>query len=128
MNTKTRTLFDRIGGEEGVKRLVSDFYDRVLDDPELEPFFETTPMEKLRAMQYEFFATALDGPVAYSGQPLHYVHQGRGITSRHLTRFMNHLIATIKHVNIDEQERMEMIGRISTYADSIIGGTPGDSE
>lgn len=128
MNTKTRTLFDRIGGEEGVKRLVSDFYDRVLDDPELEPFFAATPMEKLRSMQYEFFATALDGPIDYSGQPLHYVHQGRGITSRHLTKFMNHLIATIKHVNIDEQERMEMIDRISTYADSIIGGTPGDSE
>lgn len=128
MNTKTRTLFDRIGGEEEVRRLVNEFYDRVLDDPDLEPFFELTPMEKLRNMQYEFFSAALNGPVAYSGQPLHYVHQGRGITSHHLTKFVNHLIATIKHVNLDEQDRLEMVDRISTYADSIIGGTPGDSE
>jgi hemoglobin len=128
MNTKTRSLFDRLGGEVGVNRLVEEFYDRVLDDPELEPFFRATPMEKLRAMQLEFFSAALDGPASYSGRPLHYVHQGRGITSHHLTKFMNHLIETIKHAHPDEQETREMIDRISTYADSVIDGAPGDSE
>jgi hemoglobin len=85
-------------------------------------------MEKLRSMQLEFFAAALDGPIGYSGQPIHYVHQGRGITSRHLTRFLGHLVATIQDAHPNEREVQEMIDRISMYADSVIDGAAGDSE
>lgn len=128
MNTQTKSLYERIGGEEAVTRLVNEFYDRVLDDPELEPFFRFTPMEKLRSMQREFFAAALDGPLQYSGQPLDYVHHGRGISSRHLTRFMGHLLATIKDVHPDDRDIEEMISRISTYAGEVLDNAPGASE
>lgn len=128
MNTKTRTLYDRLGGEEAVAKLVDAFYDRVLDDPELEPFFRFTPMEKLRSMQMEFFSAALDGPLNYSGQPIDYVHQGRGITTRHLTRFMGHLLATIQSAALDENDVEEMISRISTYAGQVLDNAPGSSE
>ena len=128
MTQKTQSLYDRIGGEEAVAGLVDHFYDRVLDDPELEPFFRYTPMEKLRSMQLEFFAAALDGPVKYTGQPIDYIHQGRGITTKHLTRFMGHLLMTIREFHPNEQEVDEMIQRISTYADDVLDGAPGDSE
>jgi len=128
MSTKTRTLYERIGGEEAVARLVSDFYDRVLDDPELEPFFRYTPMEKLRTMQMEFFSAALDGPVNYSGRTIDAAHQGRGITTRQLTRFMDHLFTTIRFIHPNEQETDEMISRISMYADSVLDAPGGDSE
>lgn len=128
MNSNTRTLYDRIGGEEAIASLVDQFYDRVLDDPELEPYFRYTPMDKLRTMQQEFFAAALGGPTAYSGQPIDYVHQGRGITTRQLTRFMNHLIATIQHAHPNTQEVNEMISRISTYADEVLDGATGGAE
>ncbi len=128
MTQKTQSLYDRIGGEEAVAGLVDHFYDRVLDDPELEPFFRYTPMEKLRSMQLEFFAAALDGPVKYTGQPIDYIHQGRGITTKHLTRFMGHLLMTIREFHPNEKEVDEMIQRISTYADDVLDGAPGDSE
>lgn len=128
MTTKKQSLYDRIGGEEAVAGLVDQFYDRVLDDPDLEPFFRYTPMEKLRAMQLEFFAAALDGPIKYTGQPIDYIHQGRGITTKHLTRFMGHLLMTIREFHPNEQEVDEMIQRISTYADEVLDGAPGDSE
>jgi len=60
------TPFERVGGEQGVKDLVRAFYDRVLVDPELAPFFEDSAIERLLAMQSEFFAAALGGPVKYS--------------------------------------------------------------
>ena len=128
MTQKTQSLYDRIGGEEAVAGLVDHFYDRVLDDPELEPFYRYTPMEKLRSMQLEFFAAALDGPVKYTGQPIDYIHQGRGITTKHLTRFMGHLLMTIREFHPNEKEVDEMIQRISTYADDVLDGAPGDSE
>ena len=128
MTIKQQSLYDRVGGKEAIASLVDQFYDRVLDDPELEPFFRFTPMEKLRSMQLEFFAAALDGPVQYSGQPLDYIHQGRGITTKHLTRFMGHLLMTIREVHPNEQEVDEMIQRISMYANEVLDGAPGGSE
>jgi len=121
MPDKRQTLFVRIGGEQTVAELIGDFYDRVSADPELKPFFKNTPMEKLRRMQREFFSAALDGPIAYTGKPLSYVHHGRGITRHHFALYVDHLLETLRDHDITDQDAQEIIGRISTYADEITG-------
>ena len=121
MLKKTQTLFERIGGEKAIGKLVYEFYDRVLADPELKPFFEKTSMDKLRRMQREFFSAALDGPIIYTGKSLSHVHHGRGITKRHFALYVAHLFDTLHDHNISEQDVQEVIGRINTYADEITG-------
>lgn len=115
------TLYARIGGEEGVRKLVDDFYDRVLADPELKPFFEHTPMDKLRSMQLEFFSAALNGPITYGGKPLGHVHQRRGIGKKHFALFVERLLDTLKVLDLDEKDVYEIIDRINLYADEITG-------
>jgi hypothetical protein len=75
-----KSIFERIGGDQMISEVIDEFYDRVLADPDLKPFFRNTSMDKLRRMQREFFSAALDGPITYSGKPLSHVHHGRGIT------------------------------------------------
>lgn len=131
MQTETvnsRTLFDRIGGAEAVEKLVEEFYQRILNDPELAPFFRGASMEKLRKMQFEFFSSALDGPVNYTGKPVEYAHRGRGITSKELSKFMGHLLETIQFVHPNEKEMMDMYSRIGLCAESVIDGATGGSE
>lgn len=118
---KSLSLFDRVGGEQGVKNLVRSFYDRVLKDPELAPFFEDASIDRLYAMQYEFFAAALDGPVKYSGLSIHQAHFGRGIEREHFARFVNHLLDTLRSWQLTEQEVQLLIARINTYADEVTG-------
>ena len=119
-NTKP-TLFERLGGESKIAELVDDFYDRVLADPELGPFFKDTSMGKLLRMQREFFSAALDGPITYTGRPLSHVHHGRGITKHHFALFVNHLLDTLRDRGISDQDVTNIISRISTYADEITG-------
>jgi len=118
---KLNTLFDRIGGEQGVKNLVRSFYDRVLKDAELASFFENASVDRLYSMQYEFFAAALDGPVKYSGLSIHQAHFGRGIEKEHFARFVNHLIDTLQAWQFSEQEINMLISRVNTYADEVTG-------
>ncbi len=122
MGDNQQTLFERVGGEHVIGELIHEFYDRVIADPELKPFFETTSMSKLRRMQREFFSAALDGPITYTGSPLSYVHHGRGITKHHFALYVGHLINTLLDHGIDEQDVQNIIGRINTYADEITGG------
>ncbi|MCK5202367.1 MAG: group 1 truncated hemoglobin [Desulfobacterales bacterium] len=121
MLDKRQTLFARIGGEKPIAELIDDFYDRVLADPELKPFFKNIAMDKLRRMQREFFSAALDGPITYTGKPLSHVHHGRGITKRHFALYVDALIDTLRDHEITGQDVQDIIGRINTYADEITG-------
>jgi hemoglobin len=115
------TLFERIGGEKAIASLLEAFYERVLADPELAPFFEHTSIEKLRRMQREFFAAALDGPIHYTGRTMSEVHAGRGIQTRHLARFVDHLMETLRDQPIDDADAYDIVSCINTYADEITG-------
>ena len=121
MSDNQQTLFERVGGEEIIRELIHEFYDRVIADPDLKPFFENTSIGKLRRMQREFFSAALDGPITYTGRPLSYVHHGRGITKHHFALYVDHLIDTLRGRGINDQDVQDIIGRISTYADEITG-------
>jgi hemoglobin len=118
-----KTLYQRIGGALAVRTLVAKFYDLVLEDERLQPFFVETPMAKLRAMQFELFSAALGGPVAYTGQSLHEVHFGRGIGNHHLAIFLDHLFTTLNEMKLDERDVHAVLSRIHTYSDSITGSS-----
>lgn len=81
MSTEKTTLYERVGGKQVIAKLVHQFYNRVVADQELAPFFKSTSMDKLRRMQREFFSAALDGPISYTGKPLSHIHHGKGISA-----------------------------------------------
>lgn len=101
--------------------LIDAFYIRVLADPLLAGFFRDTPLERLRAMQKEFFAMALGGPVTYTGQSLAHAHHGRGISREHFTHFVGHLLETLRDIGIDDHEADLVIEHINTFANEITG-------
>jgi hemoglobin len=115
------TLFDRIGGAQAVEAMVFAFYRRVLSDAELSPFFVDVSIEKLHVMQKEFFSAALDGPIGYRGRSLSEIHAGLGIQPRHVRRFLEHLIETMKGMDLDETDRYEVYSRIATRVDELTG-------
>ena len=121
--TKDSSLYERIGGEAAIARLVDAFYERIIADEELRPFFEKSSMETLRRMQREFIAAALGGPIVYAGRSLREVHAGRGITKVHFRKFVHHLLETMKADELSEQDAYDVISRLNTYADDIMGET-----
>lgn len=66
----SETLYDQLGGFKFVRKIVSDFYDRVLDDDDLSPFFENTDMATQIDHQTQFIAMLLGGPASYTNEQL----------------------------------------------------------
>ncbi len=128
MSEEATSLYDRIGGESGIIRLVDTFYDRVLSDPELKSFFEHAPMEKLLRMQREFFAMATGGPIVYSGRPLRQVHHHLAISRRDFQRYTECLIATLEteFSDLSREDVLDLIAKINLYADEITNDTTVD--
>jgi hemoglobin len=119
------SLYDRIGGAEAVAGMVDRFYARVIADPDLRPYFDHVALDKLQRMQVEFFSAALDGPILYTGRPVIHAHQGRRITRQHFQKFVGHLFETLAGYQLSEDDRYEIISRINTYADDVLGSSSG---
>ena len=115
------TLYEKIGGEKTIEKLVTKFYEKVLADPQLAPFFKHTSMEKLVRMQKEFFTSALDGPQKYFGMTMQKAHHGRGIKLLHFNLFSLHLMETLKDLDISDTEVQEVIARINLRVNEVTG-------
>ena len=126
MSNTPDTLFERVGGAEGIGEMVHQFYAEVLTDPELRPFFKNTSLDKLVHMQKEFFAAALDGPMATGDPDLARIHHGMGIGRKHITLFVNHLISVLdERQAINRRDAMDIVFRIATFSDQVMGESGG---
>ena len=115
------TLYERIGGQPAVSKLINAFYRKVFTDPVLGPFFVHTSLEKLTQMQEQFFTIALGGPKTDNEISLFKSHQGRGIEQRHMVRFTDHLLGTLKEDGIEESNASDIIARIESFSGEILG-------
>jgi truncated hemoglobin YjbI len=64
------TLYDCLGGREGIRIVVDEFYYRLLADDDLGPFFADADMEKLRRAQTDHLREAAGGPGTYDAEPV----------------------------------------------------------
>ncbi len=115
------SLYDRLGGELVIEAMTKAFYDKVLKDIELKPFFDKTMMAKQVNMQREFLSSALGGPAVYSGKNLAYAHQGRGIKTQHFAKFVQHFLETLLEFGVSVEEADEVISRLNTRSNEITG-------
>ena len=84
----SRTLFEHYGGFATVSRIVLDFYERVLDDDLVGPFFEDTDMRRLMDHQTKFVSSLMGGPAAYSDERLAEIHRHLTIADDHFDRIV----------------------------------------
>lgn len=101
--------YERIGGGRAVAGVVDHFYELVLSDPDLSPFFVDVDMARLKRHQVLLISQALGGPAAYDGRDLGAAHAGMAITEDHFGRVVNHLVAALTDAGV-EPEIIERVG------------------
>jgi len=87
------TLYERLGGHDGIRAVVDDFYDRLLADDDIGPFFEGSNLETLRRTQTDFLCEAAGGPETYDAEPIREAHIDVPFTPEHIQRAVELLTA-----------------------------------
>src|SRR4051812_12709651 len=98
------SLFERLGGESAVEAAVVRFYDKVMDDPSLAPFFENLDMDRQIQKQIAFMTVAFGGPNKYTGVGLRTAHQrlvNTGLNGGHFDSIAVHLKTTLEELGVD---------------------------
>lgn len=114
------SIFELIGGEPALSAVVDDFYERVLDDPQLAPFFAGASMPKLKGRQVEFFAAALGGPDVYEGRSMRQAHAGRGIGQADFDKVAVHLTGALAAAGVPAETIAQIAATITPLASEIV--------
>ena len=117
----TKTLFDRLGGEAAIEAAVVSFYEKVMADASLAPFFAHLDMGAQIKKQIAFMTMAFGGKTQYTGRDLRTAHAGlmsRGLNDSHFDAVATHLNDTLKELGVDDVTTSEVL--------AIVGGTRRD--
>ena len=98
------TVFERAGGFANVRKIVSEFYDRVLEAPRLSRYFENTDMRTLIDHQAKFITQAMGGPASYTDDALRKVHLRLGISQAEFREMTVLLRETLEDFDVDPDD------------------------
>ncbi|MGE3617825.1 MAG: methyl-accepting chemotaxis protein [Gemmatimonadales bacterium] len=116
----SRTLFQRLGGADAIALVVDGFYQAVLADPELRPFFARTNLADLKRHQKAFMAFAFGGPKAYRGKGMQEAHAHLPITQGHFDRVAGHLVNTLRGAGVAEDLINEVVAKVAPLAKDVV--------
>lgn len=114
------TMFERYGGFAKVSRIVSAFYDKVMESPVLSPYFANVEMRKLIDHQTKFIASLMGGPVSYSNEHLERVHAHLSISNEAFSEAVALLRETFEDLEIDESDISTVFNEIMSRKNFIV--------
>lgn len=123
------SLYDKIGGQETVDKLVEAFYPLVYAEPELAPLF-AGDIEEIKRKQKMFLPQFLGGPAFYSeefGPPaMQHRHMPFPITPSRAKKWLHCMSKAMDTIGLAGVEREMFFSRLTQVA-SIMVNTPEDS-
>ena len=119
--TTAPTVFDRLGGMVSIDAAVELFYDRVVSDPELAPFFDRVDLRRQRAHQKAFLAMALGGPRGYGGRGLGEAHAHLDLTDHHVDLVAGHLASVLAGLGVSPALIDDVVSAIDGLRDTVLG-------
>ena len=108
------------GGGPAVSAVVNDFYERILGDPHLAPYFEGVDLARLKRHQVLLISQVLGGPANYDGRPLDQAHAGLGISHDDLAAVAGHLVAAMRDAGIPEDIIIRAIAVVASTEPDIV--------
>ena len=134
------SLFDRLGGEQGLTTIVADFLDRATQDPRINwprkgvkhgSFFHReqssevwTPnpeaMDNLKIHFVQFLALATGGPAKYDGKEIKTAHAGMRISNPEFDAAIGDLKASLDKLQVPNKEQKELLSIIESTRPEVV--------
>jgi hemoglobin len=117
-------LFERIGGQPTIDRLVDLLYDGIRDDDQLRPLFPRD-LAGGRSMQKLFFAEWLGGPSRFSERAhagMRHTHDGLPITTALADRWLEHFSRAMEATVAAGNDRRAIFAQVRPLAMALVSG------
>jgi hemoglobin len=121
MNQTTASLYQRLGGREGITRITADLMKNHLANPLLKPRFENSKdIARVERRAVEFFCAGSGGPETYTGQDMVNTHRGMNISEQEFVSATDDVMAALEKNRIDTPTRNDVLAIFWSLKDEVI--------
>lgn len=114
------TLYQRLGGAEGISKIVDDVLDNHLANPHIKARYEASDRKKLHQLSVEFFGMGTGGPEKYTGRDMLETHKGMNISEQEFIAVIDDVLGALDKNNIDQPTRTEVLGILYSMKGEIV--------
>lgn len=118
--TKTASLYERLGGEAKVRKIVNDILDKNYNNPDIGHYFRNVDMKKLKNLVFEFFSMGTGGPHKYTGRDMHTSHTDLKINEEDFQKGNIDVLLALEENGVGEEERQEVIAILDSLKHEVI--------
>jgi len=117
----TATLYDRLGGKDGIQRLVTDIVDNHYRNPLIRTRFEQVKdRAALERHSVEFLSAGSGGPQAYSGRDLVSAHKGMNVSEQELIAAIDDIVAAMTKNHLDQSVQNEVVAILYSLKGDVL--------
>jgi hemoglobin len=118
--TPKPSLYERLGGEQGLRKIVNDILDKNFNNPEISHHFKNVDMNKLKQLVFEFFSMGIGGPHIYTGRDMRSAHADLGISQRDFSLGNDDVSEALKENGVSKAEIDEVIGILNSMKGDVV--------
>jgi hemoglobin len=116
-----KNLYQKIGGEAGLREILQDFYRRMANDTLIGFFFSGKDLEHIALQQQAFLMRAMGATLSYSGKPPAQAHDELPpILKGHFDRRLRLLEETLKDHGLSEDEIRTWISFENAFRSAVM--------
>jgi len=113
-NTAATSLFQRLGGTEGISALVDDIVDQHMNNPAVSarflPYKEKPELlAQVKKHTVDFFSMGSGGPAVYAGRDMESTHRGMNISEAEYMHVVDDIMVVCDKHGIDAQSKNDVL-------------------
>ena len=117
------SLYDRLGGYDGVTAFVNNLLPRLQSDSQLGRFWQnrgSDGVEREKQLLIDYLSSNAGGPVYYTGRDMKLSHIGMGISESDWSIFMGHAGDTMVALNVPERKCEDVGAFVSSLKGDMV--------
>lgn len=117
------SLYERLGGYDGISTFANDLLPRLQADSQLGRFWENRGDDGIvreKQLLIDFLCHNSGGPVYYTGRDMLKAHKGMKISEADWSLFLSHAGDSMKALGVPEKECEEIVNFVLGLKDDIV--------
>lgn len=118
-----KSLYERLGGYDGITAFVSDLLPRLQADSQLGRFWQNRSDDGIareKQLLIDYISNSAGGPIYYTGRDMLISHKGMKISENDWSIFLGHAGDTLAALQIPPQECDDVVAFVLSLKDDIV--------
>jgi len=116
----SQSLFERLGGNEGITAIANDVVDNHLANSAVANRFARSNVPAIKKAAAEFFITGTGGENVYKGKDMLAAHKGMNISATEFMAVLDDALAALEKNNIAQREQEEVLYVLYSMRSQIV--------